>query len=59
MDRADLEKHTNHKMKCKSCGETYSYFDVVAYMDSCELPGNLIWINGCKKCGGMDYEEIS
>ena len=58
MERKELLKHTDSIMRCKNCGEEYKYFEVVAEMDSAGLPGELIWINGCKKCGGIHYDEI-
>lgn len=59
MDAEELNKRESHKMKCKKCGAEYKYFEVIARMDSAGLPDNLVWINGCKNCGGMDYEEIA
>ena len=45
-------------MKCKKCGTEHKYFEAVAMMDSSELPGDLVWMKGCKKCGAIDYDEI-
>lgn len=59
MKRSELEKHIGNTMRCKKCGATYKFEDVVAIMDSCELPGNAWWINGCKNCGGINYDESS
>lgn len=58
MQRDVLETHTDNIMRCKKCGTEHKYFEVVSFMDSCELPGNLVWMNGCTKCGAIDYEEI-
>lgn len=58
MERERLERHSENIMVCKNCGERFKFSEVVSFLDSCELPGDLLWINGCKKCGGIHYDEI-
>jgi len=58
MQREELEKHKDNKMICKKCGRVHRYFEVVAKFDSSELPGDLLWMNSCKGCGCLDFEEV-
>lgn len=57
MNKEKLDEHINNIMVCKKCGKEYKYLEVISYMDSCELPGDLLWIKGCKNCGGIHYDE--
>ena len=58
MKRDELYKHENNIMRCKKCGAEYKYFEIVARGDSCELPGNMLWMRSCKKCGECIFDEI-
>ena len=58
MRREELEKHTKNKMRCKNCGKEFDYFDIVMFMDSADLPGNLVSMVACDNCGKFGFDEI-
>lgn len=56
MDAKELEKNIDGLMVCKDCGAVFKYTEVVAMLDSSELPGNMVCMSACKNCGGFNYE---